>query len=68
MTKKYSFDKALVLGGSSGLGYAIAKELKKICKSVEAFSSNDIDTSNFESIKNFLSKYNSTDILILLTT
>lgn len=65
MTKKYNFNKALVLGGSSGLGYAIAKELKKICKSVEAFSSKDIDTSNFESIKSFLSKYNSADILIL---
>ena len=65
MTKKYNFNKALVLGGSSGLGYAIAKELKKICKSVEAFSSKDVDTSNFESIKSFLSKYSSTDILIL---
>jgi 3-oxoacyl-[acyl-carrier protein] reductase len=65
MTKKYSFNNALVLGGSSGLGKAIADELKKSCRIVKSFSSAEIDTSNLESVKNFLNYYKSTDILIL---
>ena len=65
MIKKYNFNKALVLGGSSGLGKAIADELKKSCKIVKSFSSRDIDTSNLESVKNFLNDYKYTDILIL---
>lgn len=65
MTKKYNFNKALVLGGSSGLGKAIADELKKSCRIVKSFSSAEIDTSNLESVNNFLNNYKSTDILIL---
>jgi 3-oxoacyl-[acyl-carrier protein] reductase len=65
MTKKYNFNNALVLGGSSGLGKAIADELKKSCRIVKSFSSNEIDTSNLESVENFLNHYKSTDILIL---
>ena len=37
MSKK-SFKKALVLGGSKGLGKSIAIELKKSCQHVKAFS------------------------------
>jgi 3-oxoacyl-[acyl-carrier protein] reductase len=62
---KYNFNKALVLGGSSGLGAAIALELKKSCKYVKTFSSRTLDTSNLNSIQNFLTKYKETDILIL---
>lgn len=65
MTKKYNFKKALVLGGSSGIGKAISKELMKSCKFVKSFSSKDLDTSNYESIKIFQKKYKSTDVLIL---
>jgi 3-oxoacyl-[acyl-carrier protein] reductase len=65
MIKKYSFNKALVLGASSGLGKAIADELKKSCKIVKSFSSAEIDTSNLESVKNFLNNYKYADILVL---
>ena len=63
--KIFIFNKALVLGGSKGLGKSIADELKKNCRHVEAFSSKDIDTSNLNSVKNFLRIYKSTDILVL---
>jgi 3-oxoacyl-[acyl-carrier protein] reductase len=65
MIKKYNFNKALVLGGSSGLGKAIADELEKSCKIVKSFSSTEIDTSNLESVKNFLNNYKYADILVL---
>ena len=64
MSKK-SFKKALVLGGSKGLGKSIAIELKKSCQHVKAFSSKDIDTSKISSVKKFLKTYKSADILIL---
>ena len=63
--KKFVFNRALILGGSKGLGKAIANELKKNCRSVETFSSKDIDTSNLNSVKNFIKKYKTTDILVL---
>ena len=63
--KKFVFNKALILGVSKGLGKAIANELKKSCKIVETFSSKDIDTSNLNSVKNFVKKYKTTDILVL---
>lgn len=59
------YNKALVLGGSKGLGKSIATELKKSCKIVNAFSSKDIDTSYIDSVNNFLRKYKKTDILVL---
>jgi 3-oxoacyl-[acyl-carrier protein] reductase len=62
---KKKFNKALVLGGSSGLGKSIAVELKKSCKSVKSFSSKEIDTSSIISVKKFLKIYKSSDILIL---
>jgi 3-oxoacyl-[acyl-carrier protein] reductase len=63
--KKLNFKRAIVLGGSKGLGASIAKELKKSCKVVTALSSKDIDTSDLQSVKNFLRRFKSTDILIL---
>jgi 3-oxoacyl-[acyl-carrier protein] reductase len=62
---KFVFNKALILGGSKGLGKAIGNELKKNCRSVETFSSRSIDTSNLNSVKNFIKKYKKTDILVL---
>ena len=61
------YKKALVLGGSKGIGKSIAKELKKSCKNVIPFSSKNIDTSNIQSVNEFINKYKSTDILILNT-
>ena len=62
---KFVFNKALILGGSKGLGKAIGNELKKNCKFVETFSSKSIDTSNLNSVKNFIKKHKKTDILVL---
>jgi 3-oxoacyl-[acyl-carrier protein] reductase len=58
---------AIVLGGSRGIGRAISKSLKSLEIDVFAASKNDIDTSNLQSVKEFLKKYTQTDILILNT-
>ena len=58
---------AVVLGGSRGIGKAISEALKSIDINVFAASKNDIDTSDLESVKNFLEKNDQTDILVLNT-
>ena len=60
-------DKAIILGGSRGIGKAISDSLKSIEIDVFAASKNDIDTSNLDSVINFLDMHNETDILILNT-
>ena len=59
--------KAIVLGGSRGIGKAISDSLKTIEIDVFATSKKDIDTSNLNSVKKFLEKNTQTDILILNT-
>ena len=59
--------KAIVLGGSRGIGKAISESLKTLDIDVFATSKNDIDTSNLDSVKEFLEKNTQTDILILNT-
>ena len=59
--------KALVLGGSRGIGKAISDSLKSIEIDVFATSKDDIDTSNPDSVKKFLETHDQTDILILNT-
>ena len=59
--------KAIVLGGSRGIGKAISDSLKTIDIDVFATSQKDIDTSNLTSVKEFLKNNNETDILILNT-
>jgi 3-oxoacyl-[acyl-carrier protein] reductase len=60
-------NKAIVLGGSRGIGKAISESLKSIEIDVFAASKKDIDTSNLDSVKKFLEKHTQTDILILNT-
>jgi len=60
-------DKAIVLGGSRGIGKSISDSLKSIGIDVFAASQKDIDTSNLTSVKKFLQIHNETDILILNT-
>ena len=59
--------KAIVLGGSRGIGKAISDSLKSIKIDVFAASKKDIDTSDLNSVKKFLEKNMQTDILILNT-
>ena len=59
--------KAIVLGASRGIGKSISDSLKKLDLDVLSLSSNDIDTSNLDSVNKFANENNSTDILVLNT-
>ena len=59
--------KAIVLGASRGIGKSISDSLKKLELDVFSLSSNDIDTSNLDSVNKFANENNSTDILVLNT-
>jgi 3-oxoacyl-[acyl-carrier protein] reductase len=59
--------KAIVLGGSRGIGKSISNALKTIEIDVFVASKKEIDTSNLESVRNFLDKNTQTDILVLNT-
>ena len=59
--------KAIVLGGSRGIGKAISESLKTLDIDVVAASKADIDTSNMESVRKFLQTHSNTDILVLNT-
>jgi len=59
--------RAIVLGGSRGIGKAISESLKSIEIDVFAASKNDIDTSDLNSVKKFLEKHSQTDVLVLNT-
>ena len=59
--------KAIVLGGSRGIGKAISNSLRSIEIDVFSASKKDIDTSNLESVNKFLEERNEIDILILNT-
>lgn len=59
--------KALVLGGSKGIGKAIADSLSSIECDVVATSRKEIDTANLSSVKKFIKKHKQTDILVLNT-
>lgn len=65
MTKIFKYKRAIVLGGSKGIGKEIAKYLKFCCKKVNALSSKDIDTSDLSSVLNFNKKFKMTDVLVL---
>ena len=59
--------KAIVLGGSRGIGKSISNALKTIEIDVFAASKNEIDTSNLDSVRKFLEENTQTDILVLNT-
>jgi len=59
--------RAIVLGGSRGIGKAISDSLRSIEIDVFAASKNDIDTSDLNSVREFLEKNIQTDILVLNT-
>lgn len=57
--------KAIVIGGSKGIGKSIVIHLKKNNFKTLSCSRKDIDTSNIDSVINFTKKNKSTDILVL---
>ena len=59
--------KAIVLGGSRGIGKSISDALKAIKIDVFAASKKDMDTSDLNSVRKFLEKNAQTDILVLNT-
>jgi 3-oxoacyl-[acyl-carrier protein] reductase len=58
---------AIILGGSRGMGKAISESLKSIGVDVFAASKNDLDTSDLNSVKNFVKIHNQADVLVLNT-
>jgi len=59
--------KAIVIGGSRGIGKAISESLKSIGLEVIATSQSELDTSNLDSVKDFAQKNSETDVLVLNT-
>ena len=58
---------ALVMGGSRGIGRAIADALSDVGVNVYAASRRDVDTSDLESAKEFAEAHPGTDVLVLNT-
>lgn len=59
--------KAIVIGGSRGIGKAIADSLRAINCTVVATSRKELDTSNLDSVKAFIRIQKEADILVLNT-
>ena len=59
--------KAIVLGGTRGIGQAIALALESLPCKVIATSRKDINTARLSSVKRFAGLHKSTDILVLNT-
>ncbi len=58
---------AIIIGGSRGIGKAISDGLKSIGYDVVSTSKKELDTSDLSSVKNFIDKNKTTDILVLNT-
>ncbi len=58
---------AIVLGGSRGIGKAIAESLRSAGIEVFAASRKDVDTSDLDSVRRFAEGHGRTDILVLNT-
>lgn len=60
-------DKAIVIGGSRGMGKAISNSLSSLGYEVIATSKKELDTSNLNSVKDFVQNHSETDVLVLNT-
>ncbi|MEX1151615.1 MAG: SDR family oxidoreductase [Nitrosopumilaceae archaeon] len=60
-------NKAIVIGGSRGMGKAISSSLRSIGYNVIATSKKELDTSDLNSVKDFVQNHNETDVLVLNT-
>ncbi len=59
--------KAIVIGGSRGIGKAISSSLSSLGYEVVTTSKNELDTSNLNSVKDFVQNHTETDVLVLNT-
>jgi len=59
--------KAIIIGGSRGIGKAISSSLSSLGYEVIATSKKELDTSNLNSVKDFVQKHTETDVLVLNT-
>jgi len=59
--------KAIVIGGSRGIGKAISNSLNSLGFDVTATSKKELDTSNLNNVKDFVQNHNETDVLVLNT-
>lgn len=59
--------KAIVFGGSRGIGKAIAEELQKLGLEVIALSNKDLDTADVAAMKKFAQKRQNVDVLVINT-
>jgi Dehydrogenases with different specificities (related to short-chain alcohol dehydrogenases) len=60
-----NFKKAIIIGGSKGIGQQISQNIKSLGIKTYSCSRNEIDTSDLASVKKFVLKHKSTDILVL---
>ena len=59
--------KAIILAGSRGIGKGIADSLEQLDIDVIRTSTKDLDTSNLDSVNNFITNNPTTDVLVLNT-
>ena len=59
--------KAIVIGGSRGIGKAISDSLKSLNYDVVSTSRNELDTSDLNNVKEFVKNQKETDVLVLNT-
>ena len=59
--------KAIVIGGSRGMGKAISDALNSLGFDVITTSKKELDTSDLNNVKDFAQNHNETDVLILNT-
>lgn len=59
--------KAIVIGGSRGMGKAICDSLSSLDFEVIATSKKDLDTSDLNSVSDFIKNHPETDVLVLNT-
>lgn len=60
-------DKAIVIGGSRGMGKAISNSLSSLGYEVIATSKKELDTSNLNNVKDFVQNHAEIDVLVLNT-
>lgn len=60
-----NYKKAIVIGGSKGIGREISKSIKSLGIKTFDCGRKDIDTSDLESVKKFILKHKNADVIVL---